>query len=135
MHLPSITTAYLGVLALIYAALSLQVVRLRRRNKAGFGDGGSEELRNAIRAHSHFAEYVPLIVLMAALLEMSGLAPAKVHQLMGMLLVARLIHPFGMYAKPQTIQFRIGRIGGMVITTTVMIICALLILQRALFGG
>jgi uncharacterized membrane protein YecN with MAPEG domain len=79
MQLPSITAAYLAVLALLYAALGLQVVRLRRRNRAGFGDGGSTELRSAIRAHAHFAEYVPIIALMAAMLEMSGL-PSRLNR-------------------------------------------------------
>jgi uncharacterized membrane protein YecN with MAPEG domain len=134
MQMPSITAAYLGVLALIYVALCLQVVRLRRRHKAGFGDGGCEELRSAIRAHGHFAEYVPIITLMVALLEMSGLEAVKVHTLMGMLLVARLLHPLGMYATPNTLQFRIGRIGGMLLTIAPLIMSALLILRRALAG-
>jgi len=34
MHLPSITAGYLAVLALLYAALSMQVVRLRQRHRA-----------------------------------------------------------------------------------------------------
>jgi hypothetical protein len=33
MQLPSITAAYLGILALLYAALALQVSRLRRGNR------------------------------------------------------------------------------------------------------
>jgi hypothetical protein len=74
MHLPAITATYLAVLALLYAALGLRVSRLRRRNRAGFGDGDNAELRSAIRAHAHFAEYVPIIVLMVALLEASGLS-------------------------------------------------------------
>jgi len=73
MHVPSIAATYLAVLALLYAALALQVVRLRQRNRASFGDSGSSELRGAIRAHANFAEYVPIIALMAAMLEMSGL--------------------------------------------------------------
>lgn len=135
MRLPSITAAYVAVLALLYAALALQVVRLRRSNRAGFGDGGSTELRSAIRAHAHFAEYVPIIALMAAMLEISGLPAMKVHMLMGTLLVARLLHPFGMYAKPQTLQFRICRVGGMVTTVFVMVTCAVLILQRLSAAG
>jgi len=99
-----------AVLALLYAVLSLQVVRLRRRNRVGFGDGGNTALRCAIRAHAHFAKYVPIIALMAAMLEMSGLAAARIHFLMGTLLVARLLHPLGMYAKPGTLQFSIGRV-------------------------
>jgi uncharacterized protein len=132
LHLPSITAAYLAVLALLYAGLSLQVVRLRRKFQVSFGDGGNDELRNAIRAHSHFAEYVPIIALMVATLEIADLPTIRVHTLMGALLIARLLHPFGMYAKPATAQFQIARVGGMVITTIVMISAAALILWRLL---
>jgi uncharacterized membrane protein YecN with MAPEG domain len=132
---PLVTATYIAVLALLYAVLSLQVVRLRRRNRVGFGDGGNTALRCAIRAHAHFAEYVPIIALMAAMLEMAGLATTRIHALMGSLLVARCLHPLGMYAKPGTLQFTIGRVGGMVVTAFVMISCALLILRQAFLGG
>jgi uncharacterized membrane protein YecN with MAPEG domain len=132
MQLPTITATYTAVLALLYAALGLQVVRLRVRNLAGFGDGGSAELRSAIRAHAHFAEYVPIIALMAAMLESSGLSATRVHLLMGALLVARLLHPFGIYARSQTLRFRVCRVGGMLITSAVMVACAMLILSRLL---
>jgi uncharacterized membrane protein YecN with MAPEG domain len=128
MQLPSITAAYLAVLALLYAALAIEVVRLRQKNRAGFGDADNAQLRSAIRAHAHFAEYVPLIALMVATLEMSGLPKPGVHGLMATLLVARLLHPFGMYAKPGTLAFRIGRVWGMTITMIVMIACAVTIL-------
>jgi hypothetical protein len=39
MKPPLITATYVAILALLYAVLSLQVVRLRRRNRVGFGDG------------------------------------------------------------------------------------------------
>jgi uncharacterized membrane protein YecN with MAPEG domain len=130
MQLPSITAIYLAVLALLYAALGLQVARLRRGNRVAFGDGDNMKLRSAIRAHAHFAEYVPIIALMVAMLEMSGLSAIRVHLLMGTLLVARLLHPLGMDAKPLTWQFRVGRVGGMVVTIGLMVSCALLILGR-----
>jgi uncharacterized protein len=135
VHLPSITAAYLAALALIYAGLRLQVVRLRRKFRVAFGDGGNAELRNAIRAHSHFAEYVPIIALMVAMLETAGLPTLQVHILMGGLLIARLLHPFGMYAKPLTTLFQLGRVGGMVITIIVMVSAAALILGRLLPVG
>jgi hypothetical protein len=50
---------------------------------------------------------------MVAILEIGGLSKVGVHMLMGALLIARLIHPFGMYAKQQARQFQIGRVGGM----------------------
>lgn len=59
MQLPSITAAYLGILALLYLVLGLQVSRLRRGNKVLFGDGGNIKLRSAIRAHGNFVELSP----------------------------------------------------------------------------
>ena len=132
MHLPSITAIYLAVLALLYAGLAIQVARLRQRDRAAFGDNGSLALRSAIRAHANFIEYVPIITLMVAMLEMSGLPPMRVHVLMGALVVSRLLHPLGMYAAPNTLQFRIGRVGGITITLILLISCALTILSRTL---
>ena len=134
MHLPSITAIYLAVLALLYAALAIQVARLRQRDRASFGDNGSLELRSAIRVHGNFVEYVPIIALMVAMLEMSGLPATRVHVLMGALLVSRLLHPLGMSAASNTLQFRIGRVGGITITFVLLISCAVTILWRAWIG-
>jgi len=135
VQLPSITATYLAVLSLLYAALSFQVARLRKGNRVVFGDGGNMALRTAIRAHAHFAEYVPIIALMVAMLEMSGAPATRVHLLMGTLLVARLLHPVGMYAGPQTWRIRICRIGGMVVTLVLLINSALLVLWQSLTGA
>ena len=135
MHLPSITAAYLGVLALLYAVLGLQVSRLRRGHRVLFGDGDNIKLRSAIRAHANFAEYVPLIVLMVAVLEMSGLAALRVHLLMAALLLARLMHPLGMYVGPRTLQFQICRVGGISLTLLVMLAAALQLVSRFWLGA
>ena len=135
MHLPSITATYLAVLALLYTGLAVQVARLRQRDRAAFGDNGSRELRSAIRAHANFVEYVPIITLMVAMLEMSRLPAMQVHLLMGALLVSRLLHPLGMYAAPNTLQFRIGRVGGITLTFILLIACAVMILWRAWIGA
>jgi uncharacterized protein len=116
--------------------LGLQVVRLRRRNRVGFGDGENAAIRCAIRAHAHLPNTLrKLRWLVAAMLEISGLAATRIHMLMGSLLVARFLHPLGIYAKPGTLQFSIGRVGCMVITALVLVSCALLILRQVLFGG
>jgi uncharacterized membrane protein YecN with MAPEG domain len=130
MQTPSVTGFYLGLLALIYAALALEVARLRRGNRVLFGDGENVRLRSAIRAHANFVEYVPIIALLVAMLEMSGSSAARVHVMMGALLVARLLHPLGMYSKPGTWQFSAGRVGGIVITISVLIVAALFALSR-----
>ena len=134
MQLPSIMATYLALLALLYTVLAVQVGRLRQRDRVVFGDNGSEQLRSAIRAHANFIEYVPIITLMVAMLEMSGLSAAWVHLLMAALLVSRLLHPLGMYAAPNTLQFRIGRVGGITITVLLLLASALTILARALLA-
>jgi uncharacterized membrane protein YecN with MAPEG domain len=134
MHLPTVTACYLAVLALLYSALSLQVIRLRRSNLAAFNDGGNAALRSAIRAHANFIEYVPIVALMVGFLEMSGASPLRVHLLMGGLVLSRLLHPLGMYAAPNQSAFRVGRIGGMTLTIIVLIASALLILGRTISG-
>ena len=126
MHLPSITSGYLAVLALLYAVLGLQVSRLRRGNRVLFGDGDNIKLRSAIRAHANFAEYVPIIVLMVAMLEMSGMPAMRVHLLMAALLLARLLHPLGMYVGPRTLQFQICRVGGISLTWLVLVAAAIM---------
>jgi uncharacterized membrane protein YecN with MAPEG domain len=130
MQTPSITGFYLGLLALIYAALALEVARLRRGNRVLFGDGENVRLRSAIRAHANFIEYVPIVALLVAMLEMSGMPAARVNLLMGALLVARLLHPLGMVSKPGTWQFSAGRVGGIMITIGVLIAAALAALAR-----
>ena len=53
---------------------------------------------------------------------------------MGALLVSRLLHPLGMYATPNTLQFRIGRVGGITITLVLLLASALMILSRPCWG-
>ena len=132
MKVPIITGIYAAILMLIYVALSLNVVRLRRGNQVSMGDGGNVELRCAIRAHAHFAEYVPFALLLIAIIEMSSASRIILHILLATLLVARLLHPMGMFAKPGTFQFTTGRVLGMALTMIVMVVTALVALQRFL---
>jgi uncharacterized membrane protein YecN with MAPEG domain len=65
--------------------------------------------------------------------EMSGAPSWRIHFSMGALLLARLLHPVGMYASPRTCAFSIGRVGGMTITIAVMVSFAVEILARGPF--
>src|SRR5262245_33644706 len=132
MPWPHITALYLAVLGLVYAALAIHVIWLRGRTIAAFGDGDNPTLRGAIRSHANLAEYVPIIALMVAMLEVSGASPVRVHVLMAGLLLSRLMHPLGMQAKPMTLAFRIFRTGGMWLTLAVLVASATTLLTRAL---
>jgi uncharacterized protein len=131
---PSITAGYLAALALIYAALAVNVIRLRAGGRTPFGDGGDTVLRNAIRAHANFAEYVPITALMVALLEMSGVPALRLNLWMAGLLLSRLVHPLGLYAKPASLPFRIFRIGGVTLTLVVLVGSAVTLLTRLMRG-
>lgn len=130
MHVPSITAFYLGILGLIYAALALRVAGMRRSNRVLFGDAENAKLRTAIRVHANFIEYVPIISLLVALLEMSGMEASRVHLLMGGLLLARLLHPMGMAARPGTWQFNAGRVAGILLTIAVLVAAAIGAIRR-----
>ena len=109
--------------------MALRVASLRRSKRVVLGDGDNAELRAMIRSHANFAEYVPIITLMVALLEASGSPALTIHLLMAALLVARVLHPIGMHASPREPRF-LGRVVGITITIAVLIASAVLILSR-----
>ncbi len=135
MQVPTITAGYLGILALLYALLSIRVVLLRGKYQVSLGDGGNAALTSAIRSHAHFAEYVPIIALMITLLEMAGTAPARLHLLLGALLLSRILHPLGMSATPRTLRFLLFRTGGVFITFLLLVGCAVTLLLRFVVHG
>src|SRR3954466_195242 len=63
-----VTPFYTGLLALIFFVLSMRVVQVR--GKVSLGDGGDPTVLRRMRGQANFAEYVPLILLMMAFLEL-----------------------------------------------------------------
>ena len=126
---------YLALLALLYAVLTLHVIRLRQGNRAAFGDGDQRsQLRSAIRAHANFIEYVPIVTLMVAFLEMSGASAIRIHLLMGAAGLAAAASARNVCGTEYT-GLSIGRVGGMTLTIGLLIGCALMILSRLALSG
>ncbi|PYE32040.1 hypothetical protein DFP83_10749 [Idiomarina fontislapidosi] len=92
----TITSLYAGILALIYIVLSVRIIQLRWRHRVGIGTNKVEELQRAVRAHGNFIEYVPLMLLMFALIEFNGVGSTWVYALGGVLTVARIAHALGL---------------------------------------
>ena len=99
----TLTTAC--VLGLIYIVLMLRVSQLRWRHKISLGDGGNRDLLERCRAHANFAEYVPLILVMLAIIEYSNGNPVLLVVIALLLIIARILHPIGM-ARPAPNLFR-----------------------------
>jgi hypothetical protein len=103
-----ITPFYAALLGLVFFALSVRTIGLRRRLRIALGDGGSAEMQRAMRVHANFAEYVPLSLLLIAMFESLGGMRWLVHALCIALLVARLIHASGVSRVREDFRFRVA---------------------------
>lgn len=66
------TALYGGILALVSIVLANRAGMTRARLQIPLGDGGNKELIAAIRRHANFVEFVLLIVVMMAMVELNG---------------------------------------------------------------
>ena len=130
MIFPALTAGYTAILAIVYLFLSLWVVKGRAGLRINHGHDDHAGLHRRIRAHANFAEYVPLILLELALLESAGGNRLFVRLLLMLLLLARVVHPFGMVAMAHSRRQALCRGGGSVLTWAVMLAAAVLLLIR-----
>jgi uncharacterized protein len=129
---PSTTAAYAAVFALIYLGLSGWVIAGRLRGNVLHGTGPHDALLRQVRSQGNFGEYVPFALLLIALLEAGGAGHGLVQGLLLVLLVARLLHPFGMFATPNSPRQFACRGGGIIATMGVIAVAAVALLVRVL---
>jgi len=91
-----ITALYAALLGLVMIVLMLLVGRQRLDHDVSLYDAGQQDLAVAIRRHANWAEHVPFALLLLALIELNGASAAWLHVLGGALLLARIVHPFGL---------------------------------------
>ena len=125
----SIVPIYAAVLGLVFFYLSVQVIKQRRAAKVSLGDGDVPALRKAIAVHSNFSQYVPFALLLVAFVELNHASAYVIHGLGAALLIGRLAHAYGLV---QPNQIMILRQIGMLLTFSVIIIAALLLLIQAI---
>jgi uncharacterized membrane protein YecN with MAPEG domain len=126
----TITLLYAGLLSLWLLVLSARVIAIRSQG-ISLGDGGNPVLLRRIRAHGNFAEYVPMILVMMGFLEINHLSALWIHVFGTTLVIGRLLHG---YALSFSESFKIGRVGGTVLTLTLLAVCGLLCVYQALLG-
>ena len=114
LHITALYAALIGIWAV---ALSNYVSFNRGKYKALHGDGGNPEMAAIIRRHANLTEYVPLALILMALAEARGLDAVWMHLLGGILIVSRLIHPFGISVANPGSPLRIaGAVGTHIVT-------------------
>ena len=118
MSLPT-TAVYGGMLGLLFLMLSLNVIRIRRAVGANLGHDGNPRLQRAVRGHANFSEYVPLVLLLMGIAELSDTPVWRLHVLGGTLLLGRLLHA---YCFALTEGHFPSRFGGMALTFAALVI-------------
>jgi uncharacterized protein len=99
----TITTAILGLLLLV---LSYRVSQIRRAVHIGLGDGGNADLLVRIRSQANFTEYVPVLLILMALIEYRTGYHVMLGVTSALIIAARTSHAIGM-GRPSPNGFRI----------------------------
>lgn len=91
MILP-VTLFAAGIMTIWYVFISLQVSLARGKQQVVLGDGGGGALQRLVRVQGNAAEYVPLFLLLLALLEFHELRADVLYVLAGVFLLSRFLH-------------------------------------------
>lgn len=130
MSLP-ITAPYIALLAIYIMVLGAVVSIHRAKTGLSLLHGDDMTLLEKMRRHGNFAETVPFALLLMIAAELQGASAFWLHISGILLLVSRLIHPFGInHAKANEVARGIGSAG----TTLSMLICIIIILWTWLGG-
>ncbi|MCB2108411.1 MAG: MAPEG family protein [Rhodobacteraceae bacterium] len=107
----NVTLATAGALGLLYIVLAARVIQGRFRHQVSLGDGGQADMIARIRTHANFSEYVPFVLILMALLELSG-ANKTVLGVTGVsFVICRIAHAIGIPRKaPNPFRF-VGTVG------------------------
>jgi uncharacterized protein len=125
----AVTSLYAGILALVCLVLAGAVGQARSKSGISLGDGGDKVLLTAMRRHMNFVEFVPLILVLMALIELNGAPKGWLHGLGGVLVAARLIHPFSL--DPDHMM-KWSRFAGAMGTMLVLLASGLILLWQSL---
>lgn len=124
-----ITAPFAGALALLMLWLAIDVTRNRARTRVSLDVTTDGRLQTAARRFGNAAEYVPIGVVLMALVEANGAAAAVLYVIGGLLLAGRVIHPFGL--DPERARTA-ARVVGMVLTWGALAFAAVIALGQGL---
>ena len=113
-----VTPLYAALLGLLFVALSVRALLMRRRLRIAVGDGGNKQMLRAMRVHANFAEYVPISLLLIFMFEVAGAPRALLHALCVCLVLGRLSHAFGVANVAEDYRYRVF---GMTMTFTALL--------------
>ena len=124
-----ITSIYAALCSLLVLVLALRVAQFRNRQQIGIGDGGNRVLERRIRIHANAIENIPLVLILLGLVEASSVAPWILHTAGLTLVVARILHAYGL---SRSAGRSFGRLYGVALTWVLLLGLSLCLLLRPL---
>lgn len=116
------SASYIAALVILGVGLTFYVIGGRRQKRIGIGDAGDKDMARRVRVHGNFSETAPILMILLLALPLVG-APEWLIHLVGVLgLTGRILHAIGLSASAGT---SFGRLAGMLMTITAMIVGAI----------
>mgnify|MGYP001544498271 FL=1 len=118
-----ITLLYVGIFAIFALVLSFRAGFYR--GSVGipilYGDPVDKELVERVRRHQNFLEYVPMVLILMAVIELNGGSTRFLFAIGFLLVVARLAHAVGL---KHDNMGHVGRLIGAAGTALITLVCA-----------
>lgn len=118
-----VTSLYAIPLVLIFLALWFNVSSKRSALKVSIGDAGDVDLHERIRKHGNFVEWVPMVLILMILAEGQGADAIYIHASGVLLVLGRLVHPFGLNAENPMAFLRIVGNSTNILATLIAVVC------------
>ncbi|MBI3418977.1 MAG: MAPEG family protein [Proteobacteria bacterium] len=128
-YTPTVTILYAGILGLILLILSLNIFREWVTVAIGNAAKGEEPWKRSERVQRSFIEFIPMCLLLLLLIELHGAPRLILHGLGASLVVARVLHAYGVGDGKMA---NLVRVVGTQITFLVLMICSLASVYYAL---
>ncbi|RDC59569.1 hypothetical protein HME9302_00759 [Alteripontixanthobacter maritimus] len=123
----STTLAMASAAAIINIWLAVRIGAVRRAYKVSVGHGGNEAVERRMRAQLNFVEYTSFVLILIALIELSGRGGLWLNVVGGVYMLGRVAHGVGMDGTgPLAVGRMVGTLTSMLITLGLAIAAALI---------
>lgn len=124
-----ITLTIAAAAAVLHIWLAARVSAVRNSQKVSIGDGGNEVLIRRMRAHANYAENMPILLILLALVELAGGDPRILWGAAILFVITRILHAFGM-DRPHPSKLRAFGMAGSTIALVILLGYAIFMVYR-----
>ncbi len=134
------TSIYASILGLMLVALSINVIKTRRKVGAALGTRDDMDMIRSSRAQANLAEYAPIFLILLGFAEFNGLYGWAVHALGLTFVAGRILHAYSLlkaekYEGDKLVVKPVWRIYGMMCTFNTIGFLAIVVLVQSLLRG